>query len=203
MRKINDCFFAGLAAGIIGGMAHLTYNAVLLLTGLQYKTFWQAMGGLFYSPELLLTWLAQVHGAIDAIGVSAVNGILLSFTLKFTGKDYLYVKSMVLSSASAYFLFLEVFPVTGLGKDSAIVPWISMFGFNIFNGLLVGYVLQRIYSFSEETKIETSPGSPEMARRFTLLPMPARKPNRIPAKNMEVKKPLLVTRLKWLFKKKS
>ena len=95
---------------------------------------------------MLKTGLAQVHGAIDAIGVSAANGVLLSITLLITGKDYLFTKSVALSAAGAYFLFIVVYPQTGLGKDSLIVPWVALFGHTVSNGLLTGYILNKIYS---------------------------------------------------------
>jgi hypothetical protein len=145
MRKISDWFFAGAVTGFISGTGHLLWNSIFLLLGIQHKTFWIAMAGLFYDQKLLFTPLAQVHGAIDAIGVSVVGGVLLSATLKFTGIDYLYVKSIILSASSGYFLFMAVFPQTGLGKNSVIMPWIALFGFIIFNGLLNGYLLKKIY----------------------------------------------------------
>ncbi|WP_066633764.1 hypothetical protein [Desulfolucanica intricata] len=128
MKKTGDWFFAGLVAGAIGGIGILFLNVVLLLLGIEHGTYWQAMGGLFFNKQLLQSWIAQVHGAIDAIGVSSINGVLLSLALLITGKDYLYTKSVALSASSAYFLFLVVYPKTGLGKDSMIVPWVALFG---------------------------------------------------------------------------
>lgn len=147
MKKINDWFFAGAVAGFIGGICHLLWNLGLLLLGIIHKTFWIAMGGLFYNPKLLHTPLAQIHGTIDAIGISVAGGILFSATLKFTGREYLYVKSLILSASTAYFLFIVIFPQTGLGKNSAVTPWVALFGFTVFNGLLEGYILKKIYSF--------------------------------------------------------
>ncbi|MCR3922324.1 MAG: hypothetical protein NUK65_07410 [Firmicutes bacterium] len=147
MKKVNDWFFAGMVAGAIGGAGIILINIVLLLLGVKHGTYWQAMGGLFYNKQLLQTWHAQVHGAIDALGVSAMNGVLLSLTLLLTGKDYLYAKSVALSAAGAYFLFLFVYPQTGLEKNSAIVPWIALFGHTVSNGLFTGYLLDKMYSF--------------------------------------------------------
>ncbi len=152
MKIINDWFFAGTIAGAIGGAGILMLNFMLLLLGIEHKTYWQAMGGLFFSEQLLQTWQAQVHGAIDAIGVSAMNGVLLSLALLITGKDYLFTKSVVLSAFGAYFLFLLVYPQTGLGKNSLITPWVALFGHTVSNGLLTGYILNRICSFNKELK---------------------------------------------------
>lgn len=149
MKKIDDWFFAGTIAGAIGGAGIISLNIVLLLFGIKHGTYWEAMGGIFYSKELLTTWSAQLHGMIDAIGVSAGNGILLSLTLLLTGRNYLYTKSLVLSASSAYFLFIIVYPQTGLGKDSLIVPWIALFGHTGSNGLLTGYILNRICTFKK------------------------------------------------------
>jgi len=175
MKKINDWFVAGVIAGAIGGAGILLLNVVLLLLGIEHGTYWQAMGGLFFNKQLLQTWVAQVHGALDATGVSAVNGVLLSLTLLITGKDYLYTKSVVLSAFGAYFLFLAVYPQTGLGKDSLITPWVALFGHTFSNGLLTGYILDKICSFDKEPQNEIAQDSPLKLRRFALSPGPARK----------------------------
>ncbi len=175
MKKIDDWFVAGLVAGAIGGAVHLIWNTLFLLLGVNYKTFWQAMSGIFYNKQLSQTLLAQVHGALDAIGLSAMNGVLLSLILLITGKDYLYLKSVALSASSAYFLFIIVFPGANLGKNSLILPWISFGGFIFGNGLLTGYILDKIGSFNKEPKNENASDSSKKLRRFFLLPEPAKK----------------------------
>lgn len=152
MRKIDDFFFAGLIAGAMGGAGIFLLNITLLLLGVPHGTYWQAMGGLFYNKQLMKTVLAQIHGAIDALGVSAANGVLTCFVLKYTGRDYLYFKSAALSAFSAYFLFLAVYPQTGLSKNSPVTPWVALFGHTIFTGLFVGYILTKIYSFNRKPK---------------------------------------------------
>jgi len=154
LKKMDDFFYAGLISGAIGGICILLFNVVLRLLGVPHGTYWEAMGGLFYNPQLLKTWYAQIHGAIDAIGVSAANGVLTCFILKYTGRDHLYTKCVALSAFSAYFLFLAVYPQTGLGKDSPITPWVALFVHTSFLGLLVGYILKRIYTFAERPEIK-------------------------------------------------
>lgn len=160
MKKINDWFVAGLIAGITGGMGLIIFNLGLLLLGVPTGTYWQAVGGLFYNQELIKHWLAQIHGVIDALGVSGANGILLAFTIKKTGTDYLYPKSLVLSAVAAYFLFTAVYPQTGLSKDNPYTPWVALFGHTIFIGLLSGFVLQKIHSFDSQQNKETSAPQP-------------------------------------------
>lgn len=145
MKKIDDWFFAGLVAGIIGGACLNLYCLVLLILGVKYGTYWQAMGGLFYNKQLLASWLAQIHGVIDSLGVSGANGIITCLTIKQTGTKYFYTKSIVLSAVGAYFLFLGVYPQTGLGKDNPITPWVALSGHTVFLGLLTGYILKKIY----------------------------------------------------------
>lgn len=169
MKKTNDFFFAGLFAGAIGGVCLNLYVYVLVLLGVPTGTYWKAMGGLFYNAELLQTWLAQIHGLIDSIGVSAANGVLFCYVLVVTGRDYLYTKSLALSAAGAYFLFLVVYPHTGLGKDNPYTPWVALFGHTVFNGLLVGYILKKIYSFREKPKTHIETDGSIRLRRFYQL----------------------------------
>lgn len=152
MKGIKDWFFAGAVVGFIGGIFHLMWNSALLLIGIQHKTFWIAMAGLFYNQELVYTPLAQVHGAIDALGASVVGGILISFIVKYTGRDYIYTKSVILSSSVGYFLFIVVMPQSGLGKESVVVPWVAIIGFMVFNGLLEDFILKRIWYFKQSIR---------------------------------------------------
>ena len=99
----------------------------------------------------------------------------MSFTLLFTGRDYLYSKSVALSATGAYFLFLFVYPQTGLGKDSAIVPWVALFGHVVSNGLLTGYILNKICSFNKQPKTENVSDNIKKLRKFYLSPAPAKK----------------------------
>ena len=154
MKKINDWFIAGLIAGMIGGAALNLYCLILILLKIPTGTYWKAMGGLFYNKQLLSSWLAQAHGVIDSIGVSGVNGILTCLIIKYTTKKYFYIKSVVLSAIGAYFLFLFVYPQTGLGKDNPYTPWVALFGHTVFIGWLTGYILKKIYNF------EIEPGKP-------------------------------------------
>jgi len=168
VKKTDDWFFAGMVAGAIGGWGIFLLNIVLLLMGIKHGTYWEAMGGLFYDKQLLKTTLAQIHGAIDATGVSAANGVVLAYVLLKTGRDYLYPKSVALSALGAYFLFLVVYPQTELGKNSAIVPWVALFGHTVFNGLLTGYILNKICSFNNKPKNENM--SESSRRRIFLSP---------------------------------
>lgn len=156
MKKMNDWFFAGLIAGIIGGMGLIIYNYGLLLLGVPTGTYWKAMGGLFYNKQLLNHWLAQIHGVIDALGVSGANGVLTAFTLKYTGTDYWYPKCVALSAAGAYFLFIVVYPHTGLGRDNPYTLWVALFGHTVFCGLLAGFVLKKIWTIDKQSANETA-----------------------------------------------
>ncbi|UWG97950.1 hypothetical protein LPY66_03845 [Dehalobacter sp. DCM] len=150
MKKFNDWFFAGIIAGLFGGIAHLLYNALLLAVGIQYKTFWHVMAGVFYGGKLTMMPSAQIHGMIDAIGLSVATGVLLSLTLFLTGKDYLYAKSITMSASGPYFVFLII--VSQGDKNSLIVPWVALFGYIVFNGILEGYLLNKICTY--KTRIE-------------------------------------------------
>lgn len=145
MKKIEDFFSAGLVAGLTGGAVHLLYNLLLLGIGVKTSTFWKDMANVFFAPPEVYSWAAQLYGVISALTMSSFNGVLISLLLKLTGKDYCYIKSIIFSTMTGYFLFMFLYPEADLDylKHSLTTPYVALGGFTIY-GLVTGFFLRAI-----------------------------------------------------------
>lgn len=151
VTKIRDFYFAGTVLGIIGGIIHNLLLWVLLLTGLQTRTFWKDMAELLFKPPEVLTWHAQFLGLMASLAIAGINGVLIAIIINFTGRDYIYTKAVSLSSGMGFFVFLVIYPARGLKflQHSIITNYVAFFTF-IFYGLVVGYLMKHYTDFGGE-----------------------------------------------------
>ena len=152
VTKIKDFYFAGTVLGIIGGIIHNLLLWVLLLIGLQTRTYWKDMAELLFKPPQVLTWPAQFLGLMASLAIAGINGVLIAIIINFTGRDYIYTKAVSLSSVMGFFVFLVVYPARGLKflQHSIITNYVAFFTF-IFYGLVVGYLMKHYTDFGGET----------------------------------------------------
>lgn len=150
--KIKDAYFAGMVTGIIGGILHNLLLLMLLLLGLETRTFWKDMAELLFKPPEVLTWYAQLLGLMASLALAGINGVLIALLIKITGRDYIYTKAVSLSSGMGFFVFLVVYPARGLVflQHSIITNYVAFITF-IFYGLVVGYLMKHFTDFGGET----------------------------------------------------
>lgn len=146
--KIRDFYTAGLLAGIIGGIIHNFALLLLILMGIKTRTYWKDMAEVFFNAPQIRTWYAQVYGLIASLAMAGGNGVLIALLLKWTGRDFLYIKSMSLSSAVGFFVFMVIYPALGLKflQHSITTNYVAFFSF-LFYGLVVGYILDKYSEF--------------------------------------------------------
>lgn len=149
--KIKDFYFAGIFLGIIGGLIHNILLSFLLLFGLKTRTFWKDMAEVLFQPPEVLTWHAQFLGLMASLALAGVNGFLVALIIKLTGRDYIYTKSISLSSAMGFFVFIVIYPARGLNflQHSIITNYVAFFTF-IFYGLVIGYLMKKFTEFGPE-----------------------------------------------------
>ena len=149
--KIKDFYFAGTVIGIIGGLIHNLLLLLLLLMGLKTRTFWKDMAEVLFDPPEVFTWHAQFLGLMSSLALAGINGVLVALLIRLTGRDYFYTKSVSISSALGFFVFIVIYPARGLNflQHSIITNYVAFFTF-IFYGLVVGYLMKRFTDFGPE-----------------------------------------------------
>jgi hypothetical protein len=131
MKKINDFFGAGVIFGLVGNIWINFFPAALILMGFETRTPALDMASLFFKPpELDSTW-ALLFGLMSTFGVAITNSIIVGALIKFTGRDFAYLKSIVVCSASMMFAFMILYPL--LGNEANQHSVLSTFGAFINN----------------------------------------------------------------------
>jgi len=172
--KIKDFYFAGLAIGVIGGIIHNLLLLLLIMLGLNTRTYWKDMAELLFEPPEVLTWHAQFLGLMASLSLAGITGVFIASLIKFTGRDFLYAKTVSLSSGFGFFVFLVIYPARGLTflQHSIITNYVAFFTF-IFYGLVVGYLFKHFTDFSKP-----KPSKKYIIKKLTkpaMLPQPAAK----------------------------
>lgn len=149
--KIKDFYFAGTFLGVVSGIIHNLLLLLLLMLGLKTRTFWKDMAEVLFKPPEVLTWYAQFLGLMASLALAGVNGVLVALLIKFTGRDYIYTKSVSVSSAMGFFVFIVIYPARGLKflQHSIITNYVAFFTF-IFYGLVIGYLIKKFTDFGPE-----------------------------------------------------
>lgn len=174
-NKIKDFYFAGTLIGIIGGISLNLLLLLLIKFGLNTRTFWQDMAELLFKPPQLFHWSAQLLGLIATLVVSGINGVAIALLIKLTGRNYIYVKSLSISSSFGFLLFIVIYPARGLDflSHSITTNYVAFFTL-IFYGLVVGFLMQKFTDFGRQREGSTRAVTKRVLK-LSIMPEPARK----------------------------
>lgn len=156
LKKIKDFFFAGVIFGILGGLFADGLTLLFRSFGVNMRSPWWDITNLFFKPPQVHLWSAHFFGFIMSIAVSIVNGIIMGYILKHTGKDYWHTKCIVVAESSGFFAFMILYPALSF-RVVQHSPNTHYGAFVIFllYGLFMGYLFKRYTTFDQKTS-ETS-----------------------------------------------
>lgn len=141
MNKLNDTISASVIIGIIGNLFSIPIVLFVTSIGINIRLPWNDMASLFFKPPEVYTIWAQIYGFLATFGVSIVNCLIIGGLLKFTGRDFAYLKSIVVCSANVMFAFMILYPTFGLNANqySITTTFFALFANEIY-AILVTYL---------------------------------------------------------------
>lgn len=147
--EIKDFFFAGIIFGIISGLFFFGLVYSWNLFGITTRTPWGDVAAIFFNPPEVHMFEAELLGFILALAGPVIIAILLCLLVKLSRKDYIYVKSIVISEAIAFFTFAVFYPAVGLKyqKHSIATNYSAFVNLLIFS-LILGYLVKRFTDFN-------------------------------------------------------
>lgn len=175
MKKIDDFFAAGV---IIGSVSNILTNIdtlpLIYVFGSELRFPWNDLAALFFRPPEVYTFGAQFFGFLATFGVAITNGVLTGGLLKLTGRDFAYLKSIVVCSTSVMFALMVLFPSLGMRAEQHSV-------LNTYVALLNNqpFAILSAFLFLRFTTVGLKEPENEPAKRvhpkFRFVPVPARK----------------------------
>lgn len=110
MIKMRDWYAAGI---IIGAVAGNLYNLSVLLVkllGINTTSPWGDISMILFKPPEVYWGISQFYGYLASLTGSMINGVLIALLIKFTGKDYLWIKSFSIGMATTIITFMILYP---------------------------------------------------------------------------------------------
>lgn len=131
----QDPIIYGGIAGIIGTIAKELVDFISVAVGFSKHTYWHVAASIFVEPKEVTKVGALVVGALADLITGAFFGILLLFFVRYTKKDYLYLKGLGFGWFIWLFLFgiainLEIVHIIPMGIGTSLSAFIehSIFG---------------------------------------------------------------------------
>ncbi len=100
-----DSVIIGGMAGFIGTIIKEILDFLNVLIGWSKYLYWHLAASVFVQPTAVNHPGALILGALGDLITGAMFGVILLYTIKLTGKDYLYIKGL----AFGWLIWLGVF----------------------------------------------------------------------------------------------
>lgn len=145
--KIEDSFALGTISAIVASIPQLIFDWIshyYLFKG-KYQAY-QISSGIYLRPQLTNEPMGIALGIILWISQAIMLGVIITYVLKKTGKDFWWLKGLVISNGVMYIWIYGFLLTLGAGR---IVPfdmrtnWTILIGNFIF-GLLTPYFIIRL-----------------------------------------------------------
>lgn len=147
MITIRDKIALGTFAGFIGSIPGLLVNFLSYQLGHSNYYSFQLAGGVYLLKNLTGSLSGIILGGIAWESMAGFLGILLVYLIHFTGRDYWWLKGIVISNGIFYILIYGFFFSLGGGPvGPKVVPWDIKTNYtvlleNLIFGLTTSYLI--------------------------------------------------------------
>lgn len=143
MIKIKDTIALGWIAGILGSIPQFAINILSVQLGFSRYYSFQISSGIYLPQKLTMTLPGIMLGVMTWITSSAILGILIALIIKFTGKEYWYLKGLTVTNGLMYTIIYGLLYSLGASR---VTPWdtatnIGIFIENAILGLTTSYLI--------------------------------------------------------------
>lgn len=174
MKKIDDFFASGVIIGCISNiLPSIETLPLIFIFGSKLRFPWNDLALLFFRPPEVYTFGAQFFGFLATFGVAITNGVLIGGLLKFTGRDFAYLKSIVVCSTTVMFAFMVLYPALGnrTEQHNVVTTYVALLNNQPF-AILSAYLFLR---FTTVGLREPESERVKKPSKFRFVPLPARK----------------------------
>jgi hypothetical protein len=144
--KIRDSIALGTVAGLLGNIPSLILNFISVQLGFSKTYSFQISGGIYLFRRFTMEPGGILLGLLVWIFTSAFLGVAIVYLLKLTGRDYWWLKGILVSN---FLMFVGMYGVIYSLGGSRVVPWdiptnLSVLMENTLFGITAAYLAIRL-----------------------------------------------------------
>ncbi len=144
--KIRDSIALGTVAGLLGNIPPLIFNLLSIQLGFSKTYFFQISGGIYLFRRFTMEPGGILLGSLVWLFTGAFLGIVIVYLLRLTGRDYWWLKGIIISN---FLMFVVMYGVIYSLGGSRVVPWdiptnLSVLAENILFGITTAYLVIRL-----------------------------------------------------------
>ena len=150
-RGINmrDTITMGTIAGFISTTVMTIIVWIVRLLGYEFITTWETATHIFLTKKLIHTPIGYLTGFLGQFSLGAIYGVIVAYTLRFTGKDFYILKgigvgAVVWLASIGFFMHLLGIQIEGRGDPLSNLMAIIEF---IILGIINSYVVKKYARF--------------------------------------------------------
>ncbi len=113
MRRIKDRLILGLIAGFSANLIKEAIAETGVRTGITKYSCRRMIPFILLNKKDAATWKGKVLGTTTDFTLAGLTGVLLTYTLSFTGKDYSHLKGIMVANGlldQVYIAFARLLP---------------------------------------------------------------------------------------------
>lgn len=151
-KAAKDTFTTGVVAGILGLLAMHLSSWAWKSAGIIDLTTLQVSAAIFLTPSQIDTLAGTIVGILAHIMVGSAGGVLLAYFIKFSGKEFFWLKGLGLSGFMLLVgmgLIVRIMDITPEMRADSTITLVHFFNYFIY-GLVVAYVIYKFGRFGQE-----------------------------------------------------
>lgn len=171
---MKDNIAVGAMAGAIGGSIGMTYSYIMFLLGINPMSSIHLAASLVVIDVINLTTLAFINAVFTHVAVAATFGVLMTYLLLYTGKDFWALKG--LGFGAIFCLIAHSYLIPLMRTDEQVrtlifnaASWTTAISTHMLIGLITSTIIVKYHFLFREAMSDNK----IKAKSYYLTPNPA------------------------------
>jgi hypothetical protein len=140
---MRDTMTIGVISGFCGTLVMDVYKLILLGIGFKFIAPWDTAAHIILNPTLCNTPLGYSIGFLLHFILGAIFGVMVAYTLRFSGKDYYLLKGLGVGAIvwlGSLGFFMRLLQIRLDGRNDAFTNLLTIFDWVIIGAVSSGIV---------------------------------------------------------------
>lgn len=147
---MRDTITIGTIAGLVSTTVMTIINWTVRLLGFKFITTWETATHIFLNKALIHTPTGYIVGFVGQFALGSIFGVLVAYTLRFTGKDFYILKGIGMGAVvwlASIGFFMHFLNIQIQGRGEPLSNLIAILDFIVL-GIIDSYIVKRYAKFT-------------------------------------------------------